>query len=65
MAKVIVQYPYFLKRDAMKQKYEEIKKQLDDGLLVLDGSCRVVISKDTDIIAVEFKEKENDISNIH
>ncbi len=59
MAKVIIQYPYFITKDMRKQKYEEIKKQWDDGLLVLDGSCRVVISKDTDIIAVEFKE-END-----
>lgn len=60
MAKVIIQYPYVIKKDVRKQKYEEIKKQWDDGLLVLDGSCRVVISRDTDVIAVEFKEEEND-----
>lgn len=58
MAKVIIQYPYTIKKDAREQKYEEIKKQWDDGLLVLDGSCRVVISRDSDIIAVEFKEEE-------
>lgn len=58
MAKVIIQYPYAIKKDARKQKYEEIKKQWDEGLLVLDGLCKVVISNDTDVIVVEFKEEE-------
>ena len=58
MAKVIIQYPYALKQDARKQKYEEIKKQWDKGLLVLDGFCKVTIRNDDDVIAVEFKEEE-------
>lgn len=58
MAKIIIQYPYVLKQDVRKQKYEEIKKQWDEGLLVLDGLCKVVISNDTDVIVVEFKEEE-------
>ena len=30
MAKVIIQYPYVMKQDTRKQKYEEIKKQWDE-----------------------------------
>ena len=58
MAKVIIQFPYIMKQDVRKQRYEEIKKQFDDGLLVLDGSCRVVISNDTYVFAFSFKEEE-------
>jgi len=57
MAKVIIQYPYVLSKELKKQICEEIKKKWDEGLLVLDGLCKVIISNDTDVIIVEFKEE--------
>lgn len=59
MSKVIVKFPYYIKKDLQKEHYDLLKKQWEDGLLVIDGSCFVEIRPDTDILVVEFKEEED------
>lgn len=48
MAKVIIKFPYTLKPDVRKQKYEELKKQWDSGVMVIDDCTQVIVLKDED-----------------
>lgn len=60
MAKVIIKFPYMLKSDVRKQKYEELKKQWESGLMVIDDCTQVIVLKDEDeLVLSENEETDN------
>lgn len=66
MAKVIIKFPYALKSDIRKQKYEELEKQWESGLMVIDDCTQVIILKDEDeLILSEDDDQQalNDCNN--
>ena len=56
MAKVILQYPYAMKPDTKKQKYDQLKKDWDNGFLIVEGYVQVTVLKDTDVIMINDME---------
>lgn len=60
MAKVIIKFPYTLKPDVRKQKYEELKNQWESGLMVIDDCTQVIVLKDDDeLVLSENEETDN------
>ena len=60
MAKVIIKCPYSLKPDVRKQKYEELKKQWESGLMVIDDCTQVIVLKDEDKLVLSENEEASD-----
>lgn len=60
MAKVIIKFPYTLKPDVRKQKYEELKKQWESGLMVIDDCTQVIVLKDEDKLVLSENEEASD-----
>ena len=56
MSKVIIKLPYAIKKDRREELTNLYKKQWEEGLLVLDGMCSVIIRPDDDVIMVEAEE---------
>lgn len=56
MAKVILQYPYAMKPDTKKQKFDKLKKEWDEGFLILEGYVQVTVLKDEDVIIINDME---------
>ena len=63
MAKVIIKFPYMLKPDIRKQKYEELKKQWESGLMVIDDCTQVIVLKDEDELVLSENEEAGDGGN--
>lgn len=63
MAKVIIKFPYMLKPDIGKQKYEELKKQWESGLMVIDDCTQVIVLKDEDELVLSENEEASDGGN--
>ena len=62
--KVILQFPYAIKRDRQQELFEKYKKQWDEGILTLDGTVLVTIVKDEDVLTLKFNnEPKEDNSN--
>ena len=60
MGKIVVQFPYFIKKDKQKEIYDNLAKQWrDDGILLVPSGAIVSVFKDEDIIAITFKEEED------
>lgn len=67
MAKVIIKFPYALKQDIRKQKYEELEKQWESGLMVIDDCTQVMILKDEDELVLSENDDQqapNDCNNV-
>ena len=60
MAKVIIKFPYMLEPDVRKQKYEELKKQWESGLMVIDDFTQVIVLKDEDELVLSENEEASD-----
>lgn len=60
MAKVIIKFPYMLKPDIRKQKYEELKKQWESGLMIIDDCTQVIVLKDEDELVLSENEETID-----
>lgn len=55
---LVVKYPYVLKKDALKQKHDELLAQINSGCVVLDGSAEIMlVSKDDIVMANEKKDR--------
>lgn len=68
MAKIIIQYPYALKKDIKKAMVERLQEDWKNGLLIVDGCAKITIHKDDDIIVINTnevleKELEADVIN--
>ena len=57
--KVIIQFPYTIKTDRKKEILEDLQTQWQSGLMVVDGSAKIIIRPDDDILIAQFKEEKD------
>ena len=54
MAKVVINVPYFIKKDQIEAMYNNLKKQWDNGLLMLPPGCKAFYFKDDDVLELNL-----------
>lgn len=58
--KVIVQLPFLVKKDRKKEILEDLQAQWESGLMIIDGSAKIIIRPDEDLLITQFKEEPTD-----
>lgn len=57
MSKIIIKFPYVLKRSRINELARIAREQWEKGLLIVNGYCDIIVRPDTDVVEVQWDEK--------
>lgn len=62
MSKIIIKFPYVMKRSRMNEVASIAREQWEKGLLIINGYCDIIVRPDTDVVEVQWDENfEHDL----
>ena len=56
MSKVIIKFPYVMKRSHINELAKKFQEQWEKGLVIISSDCEVVVRPDTDVVEVQCNE---------
>ena len=65
MSKVIIKFPYIIKKDQLAELTHRYQADFANGVLVLPGYCTVTVHKDDDVVELDISDNfEEDLDEL-
>ena len=65
MSKVIIKFPYVIRKDQVDELTRKYQADFANGLLILPGYCKVTVHKDEDVVELDISDSfEEDLDEL-